>query len=238
MSPLLEKVAEAVIEGQAEEAASAVRVALEGGLGPAVVLNDGLIATMGDVGQRFERGELFLPEMLLAVRAMQRAVDVLKPLLQAGEIGAAGKVAIGTVKGDLHDIGKNLVATMLKGAGFELLDLGNDVAPDRFVEAARAGAEVVALSALLTTTMVNMKGVVDALVAAGLREHVRVVVGGAPVTDAFARQIGADGYAPDANRAVGLVRSLLAATAAEAGRVSRLGSSAAPRAPGFGSMTR
>src|SRR5512136_541698 len=168
-------------------------------------------AAIAEVGRLFEEGEFFVPEMLIAARAMQAGLAVLKPqLLQAG-VKSQGKVAIGTVKGDLHDIGKNLVAMMLEGAGFEIKDLGTDVTPEKFVDAVRGGdVNFVALSALLTTTMPNMKNTVEALKAAGLRDKVKVIIGGAPVTEAYAKQIGADGYSPDASRAVSLAKTLTA----------------------------
>lgn len=211
MNPLIETIREIVIAGDPASVVPAVQAALDAGLEPQTLLNEGLISAMGEVGKQFECGDLFVPEMLMAARAMQKALDVLKPLLLGANVKPAGHVIIGTVKGDLHDIGKNLVTIMLKGAGFEVADLGNDVPADRFVAAVRdTEAEVLALSALLTTTMPSMRDVIDALSAAGLREKVKIVVGGAPITEDFARQIGADGFAPDASRAVGLVRSLVA----------------------------
>jgi 5-methyltetrahydrofolate--homocysteine methyltransferase len=164
---------------------------------------------MAEVGRLFEIGEYYVPEMLISARAMQFGLAVLKPHLKEANVQAAGKVAIGTVKGDLHDIGKNLVAMMLEGAGFEIVDLGTDVAPEKYVAAVQAGANLVALSALLTTTMPNMKAVIEGLKAAGLRDKAKVMIGGAPVTDSYAAQIGADGYAPDASRAVNLAKSLV-----------------------------
>ncbi len=211
MNPLIQKIQDVVIAGEVASVVGAVQAALDAGLGPETLLNDGLIQAMGEVGRQFECGDLFVPEMLLAARTMQKALDMLKPLLLGADVKPAGYVVIGTVKGDLHDIGKNLVSIMLKGAGFELQDLGTDVPAERFVAAVReSGASVVALSALLTTTMINMRAVIDALAAAGLRDTVKVVVGGAPITDDFARQIGADGFATDASKAVGLIRSLVA----------------------------
>ena len=165
---------------------------------------------MKEVGNLFEQGEYFVPEMLIAARAMQRGMAILKPFLQQANVVSAGKVVIGTVKGDLHDIGKNLVSLMLEGAGFEIHDLGTDVSPEEFVQAVLAtGAEIVALSALLTTTMPNMKSTLDSLTKAGLRDRVKVIVGGAPVTEQFSMQIGADGSAADASRAVSLAQSLI-----------------------------
>jgi 5-methyltetrahydrofolate--homocysteine methyltransferase len=158
----------------------------------------------------FEEGELFVPEMLVSARAMQTGLNILRPLLVGSGVKSAGKVAIGTVKGDLHDIGKNLVAMMLEGAGFEILDLGVDVAPETFVVAVQEGAQIVGMSALLTTTMTNMGLIVNALKAAGLRDKVKILVGGAPVTQEFADSIGADGFAPDASSATRVARQLLA----------------------------
>jgi 5-methyltetrahydrofolate--homocysteine methyltransferase len=164
---------------------------------------------MSEVGSRFEQGEYFVPEMLIAARAMQAGLKLLKPLLAQSGAEPLGRVAIGTVKGDLHDIGKSLVAMMLEGAGFEIMDMGVDVAPEKFVEAVRGGANVVALSALLTTTMPNMKVTIEALKQAGLRDRVTVMVGGAPVTQAYADDIGADGYASDASSAVRKTKALI-----------------------------
>ncbi|HSQ40060.1 MAG TPA: corrinoid protein, partial [Anaerolineales bacterium] len=165
---------------------------------------------MAEVGRLFEEGEYFVPEMLIAARAMKSAMAILKPHLTAGEVGHEGKVVLGTVKGDLHDIGKNLVAMMLEGAGFEILDLGVDVAPQAFVDAAHEGAQIIGMSALLTTTMNNMAVTIEALKAAGLREKGKVLVGGAPVTQEYANQIGADGFAADAPSATRIARELLA----------------------------
>jgi 5-methyltetrahydrofolate--homocysteine methyltransferase len=188
-----------------------VTAALAAGLSPSTVLNEGLIAGMAEVGRLFEEGEYFVPEMLISARAMKSAMAILKPHLASGEAGAAGKVIIGTVKGDLHDIGKNLVSLMLEGAGFQVVDLGSDVSPEKYVEAAKQHSpNLVAMSALLTTTMVNMKATITALEEAGLRSKMKVIIGGAPVTDAYASQIGADGYAPDASRAVAMAKTLLA----------------------------
>ena len=164
---------------------------------------------MQEVGRLFEEGEYFVPEMLIAARAMSAALRILRPLLAAQGVEAIGKVAIGTVQGDLHDIGKSLVSMMLEGAGFEVVDLGIDVPVERFVEAARSGAQIVAMSALLTTTMTNMKVVIDALKAENVRDNVRVLIGGAPITQSYADEIGADGYAPDASSAVRVAQQLL-----------------------------
>ena len=206
----LETIYESVIEGNAPAVEAGIKSALDEGLEPDVILKQSLIAAMDEVGKRFEEGDFFVPEMLIAARAMQGGLGLLKPHLVEGGIEAAGKVAIGTVQGDLHDIGKNLVAMMLEGAGFEVNDLGVDVDPQAFVQAANDGAQVIGMSALLTTTMSNMQKTLDALQEAGVRDKVKVVIGGAPVTDAFAQQIGADAFAPDASSATRAVRELLA----------------------------
>ncbi|MCC6801751.1 MAG: corrinoid protein [Anaerolineae bacterium] len=208
---LIEEIRESVIHGQANVTVEKTRQALDEGVDAGAILNDGMISAMSEVGRLFEEGEYFVPEMLIAARAMDKGMQILKPHLVAQGVASAGKVAIGTVKGDLHDIGKKLVAMMLEGGGFEIIDLGIDVTPEKFVEAVRNGAQVVALSALLTTTMPNMKSVVDALRDAGLRDQVRVIIGGAPVSESYALQIGADGYATDASSAVRKVRQLLSA---------------------------
>ena len=206
---VLEELRQAVVDGQAKLAVTKVTQGLEEGIPAEVLLQDGLIAAMKEVGQLFEEHEIYVPEMLVAARAMNATVAVLKPRLVEHEVRSSGTVAIGTVEGDLHDIGKNLVAMMLEGNGYEVVDLGTDVPPERFVDAIRAGADVVAMSALLTTTMTSMKDVVEAIRAAGLRDRVRIIVGGAPITARYAAEIGADGYAPDASKAVRKVRELL-----------------------------
>ncbi|MEW5867806.1 MAG: corrinoid protein [Chloroflexota bacterium] len=206
----LEQIYQNVIDGQAPAVEAGVRAALQDGISADELLNKSLIAAMDEVGRRFEEGDFFVPEMLIAARAMQAGLLLLKPYLAESGIKAAGKVAIGTVKGDLHDIGKNLVAMMLEGAGFEVKDLGTDVSPDAFVQAARDGAQIIGMSALLTTTMVNMQQTINALQSADLRDQVKVIIGGAPVTDAYAQQIGADAFAPDASSATRVVRQLLA----------------------------
>ncbi len=206
---LIEEIRESVIQGQAKVAVEKTEKALAEGLSPDTILNQGLISAMSEVGRLFEEGVYFVPEMLIAARAMDKALQILKPYLVAQGVKPIGKVAIGTVKGDLHDIGKKLVAMMLEGSGFEIMDLGIDVPPEKFVEAIRGGAQVVALSALLTTTMPNMKTIVEAIQQAGLRDRVRIIIGGAPVSETYARQIGADGYASDASSAVRKVRELI-----------------------------
>ncbi|PKO07787.1 MAG: cobalamin-binding protein [Chloroflexi bacterium HGW-Chloroflexi-2] len=208
----LEKIFEGILDGNANLVVAEVQKALDAGMGPADILNQGMIAAMGEVGRLFEEGEYFVPEMLIAARAMQKGLELLKPYLTEADVQSPGKVAIGTVKGDLHDIGKNLVAMMLEGAAFEVIDLGTDVSPERFIQAVNEnGAQIIAMSALLTTTMPNMKNTIEALKEAGLRDKVKVMIGGAPVTQNYADQIGADGFAEDASRAVAKARSLLAA---------------------------
>jgi 5-methyltetrahydrofolate--homocysteine methyltransferase len=209
MADILQKIATKLYEGEDEEVAELVQKALDSGLTPKEILQDGLIAGMDQVGKDFKAGDLFVPEVLIAARAMHAGMNVLRPLLSASDSPTVGKYVIGTVKGDLHDIGKNLVKMMLEGAGFETVDLGTDVAPEAFVQAVREHKpRIVGMSALLTTTMVNMKSTIDALNEAGLRESVKIMVGGAPVTAAFAQQIGADAYAPDAATAVDVARKL------------------------------
>jgi len=206
----IETIYNAVLEGDAAGAKAGVVAALNAGLPPETILKDGLIAAMAEVGRLFEENEYFVPEMLVAARAMQGGLTLLKPHLAAGGAVSTGKAVIGTVKGDLHDIGKNLVAMMLEGAGFEVVDLGTDVTPEKFVKAVfDHKPQIVGMSALLTTTMPSMGNTVKALTEAGVRERVKVMIGGAPVTDAFARQIGADGYSPDASSAVRLAKSLI-----------------------------
>jgi 5-methyltetrahydrofolate--homocysteine methyltransferase len=206
----LQDIFQNVIKGQAPAVEAGVKDELNAGTPPEKILNEALIAAMDEVGARFERGDFFVPEMLIAARAMQAGLTLLKPHLAEGDIRSAGKVAIGTVKGDLHDIGKNLVAMMLEGAGFEVNDLGVDVTPDKFVNAAKDGAQIIGMSALLTTTMSSMELTVKALEEAGLRGQVKVIIGGAPVTQDFADRIGADAFAPDASSATRKARDLLA----------------------------
>ncbi len=199
---LIEEIREAVINGQAKVVVPKVEEALQQGVPADQILQNGLIDAMREVGRLFEEGEFFVPEMLIAARAMKGALEILKPHLVDQGVEPLGRVAIGTVKGDLHDIGKSLVAMMLEGAGFEVIDLGVDVAPEKYIEEINNGAQIVAMSALLTTTMPNMKTTIDAIKAAGLRDNVKVMVGGAPVTQAYADQIGADGFSEDASSAV------------------------------------
>ena len=205
----LETINQNVAEGNEAGVVAGVQAALDSGVSPEEILNQGLIAAMDDVGQRFEDGELYVPEMLIAARAMQAGLNLLKPHLVETGVQSAGIVAIGTVKGDLHDIGKNLVAMMLEGAGLEVIDLGTDVDPAEFAEAVRNGANVVGMSALLTTTMGSMAQVIEAVEDINMRDKVKVIIGGAPVTADYAEQIGADGFATDASSAVKKVRELL-----------------------------
>jgi 5-methyltetrahydrofolate--homocysteine methyltransferase len=211
MDAKLKAIFDGVVEGDNALVQQLVQEAIGNGTAAVSILNEALIPGMAEVGRLFEENEYFVPEMLISARAMKTAMALLKPYLQQADVKFAGTVVIGTVKGDLHDIGKNLVGLMLEGAGFQVKDLGSDVTPEKYVEAAReADADVVAMSALLTTTMVNMKATITALEEAGLRGKVKVMIGGAPVTDSYARQIGADGYAPDASRAVAVARQLCA----------------------------
>ena len=214
MADILSKIASNLYEGEDEVVAELVQKALDEGMAPNDVLQGGLIAGMDEVGRDFKAGDLFVPEVLIAARAMHAGMGVLRPLLAESDVPSAGKYVIGTVKGDLHDIGKNLVKMMLEGAGFETVDLGTDVEPQDFVAAVREHKpKVVGMSALLTTTMVQMRATIEALVEAGLRDEIKIMVGGAPVTEAFAEEIGADAYAPDAASAVDIARKLLASSA-------------------------
>ncbi len=208
---LVEELLEVVVDGQAKLAAAKVSEGLDAGIEAGTLLHEGLVEAMAEVGRLYEQGEIFVPEMLVAARAMSAALGVLKPHLVEEGVASGGKVAIGTTEGDLHDIGKNLVAMMVEGSGYEIVDLGVDVAPERFVKAVRDGANVVAMSALLTTTMTSMRHAIEAIEEAGLRDQVRIVGGGAPITMSYADEIGADGYAEDASSAVRLVKEVLAA---------------------------
>ena len=209
MADILQKIASNLYDGEDKEVAALVQQAVDEGIDPAEILKGGLIAGMDEVGRDFKAGDLFVPEVLIAARAMHAGMDVLRPLLAEGDAMSAGKYVIGTVKGDLHDIGKNLVRMMLEGAGFEMIDLGTDVDAQAFVDAvSEHQPQFLGMSALLTTTMVQMKAIIEALEEAGLRDSVKIMIGGAPVTDAFAREIGADAYAADAASAVDVARSL------------------------------
>ncbi len=207
----LQGLAQAIINGKAPDAKAMTEAALAEGINPGDILNKGLIAGMNVVGERFKNNEFYVPEVLIAARAMKESMGLLRPQLAASGVEPKGKVAIGTVRGDLHDIGKNLVAMMLEGAGFEIMDLGVDVKPEQFVEAVRNGAGVIAMSALLTTTMPAMRETIDALKGANVRENAFVMIGGAPVTQNYCEEIGADGYSPDAASAVDKAKELLKA---------------------------
>lgn len=212
MSKITE-VAELVEKGKAKLVGPAVQAALDEGCDPMDILNHGMIDTMTIVGDKFKNGEIFVPEMLVAARAMKKGVEVLKPHLASGSTGANGKVIIATVSGDLHDIGKNLVAMMIESAGFEVVDLGVDVSTDKVIEAYKENPDtkIICLSALLTTTMPAMKATVAALNESDFRSNIKVMVGGAPITQEFADEIGADGYSEDAASAASLAKSLVAA---------------------------
>lgn len=200
----------ALSQGKMDEAKRLTQEALDRGESAEVILKDGLLQAMDRIGVKFKSGEIYIPEVLIAARAMHAGMAILKPILSKSTGTMAVKVIIGTVKGDLHDIGKNLVVMMLEGGGFDVVDLGIDVPADKFVEAIRTHQpQVVGLSALLTTTMREMKTTIEVIEKAGLRNQVKMIVGGAPLTEKFAREIGADGYAPDAASAVDVVRSLL-----------------------------
>jgi 5-methyltetrahydrofolate--homocysteine methyltransferase len=209
VSEVLKDLATAVIEGDLEEAVDLTEEALDDDIGAEEILNDGLMPGMDYVGVEFKAGNMFVPEVLRSARAMQGAMELIRPLLVESGAPMAGKILLGTVKGDLHDIGKNLVGMMCEGAGFEVNDLGKDVAPEQFVEAIKSfEPDVVGMSALLTTTMRMMGNTIRALEEAGVRDRVKVIVGGAPVTQAFADQIGADGYASNAAAASELAKQL------------------------------
>ncbi len=201
---------DAVVDGDAKSAKALTTAAIAENVPPGDLLAKALIPAMDEVGRRFECNEYFVPELLISARAMKGSMELIRPLLAKSGAQPTGKVAIGTVKGDLHDIGKNLVAAMLEGGGFEIIDLGVDVAPEKFLAAVtEKGANIICLSALLTTTMPSMKDTLAALNAAGLRDKVKVMIGGAPITDAYAKEIGADGYSDNASSAVQLARRLV-----------------------------
>jgi 5-methyltetrahydrofolate--homocysteine methyltransferase len=208
--PDLKKLFDAIVEGDAQAAREITEQALQEQVNPLTLVNDFMAPAMDEVGQRFERCDYFVPELLISARAMKSALELIRPLLVAQGAEPVGRVVIGTVKGDLHDIGKNLVASMLEGGGFEVLDLGVNVDPAKFVDAVQGKkANVVAMSALLTTTMNSMRVTIEALKQAGVRDQVKVLIGGAPITDRFASEIGADGYSENAVEAVALARRVL-----------------------------
>ena len=209
MEGLMQEIYNGILEGERAAVKDKVTEALETGHGPGSIL-DAMIAAMGEVGRLFEEGEYYVPEMLIAARAMQTGLEILKPRLKEADVKPAGLVVAGTVKGDLHDIGKNLVCIMLEGSGFNVIDLGTDVGPEKFVAAVQEHhPQIVAMSALLTTTMPSMETTIQDLSEAGVRDQVKVMIGGAPITNDYAQKIGADGYSEDASRAVRLARSLV-----------------------------
>jgi 5-methyltetrahydrofolate--homocysteine methyltransferase len=211
MSEILSQISTAVIEGNLDDIVDLTEDALDEGLDAQEVLNKGLMPGMDHVGVEFRAGNMFVPEVLRSARAMQASMDILKPLLAASGVKMVGKVLLGTVKGDLHDIGKNLVGMMCEGAGFEVKDMGKDITPEAFVQAVKEyEPDVLGMSALLTTTMRSMENTIKALEEAGLRDHVKVMIGGAPVTQSFADQIGADGYASNAASAAELAKRFVA----------------------------
>lgn len=209
MNEHLQSIHKAITEGNIADSADIVQKAIEANVEVGTILNQGLIPAMDEVGALFEKGMYFVPEMLISARAMQKGLAVLKPYLIDSGTPSRGKVAIGTVKGDLHDIGKNLVAMMLEGAGFDVLDLGTDAGPEKFVDAVQEGYQILAMSALLTTTMNAMEDVIQAVEEMGKRDQVKIIIGGAPVTQDFADQIGADGFAMDASSAVRIVKNVI-----------------------------
>ena len=209
---ICQEISEKLQKGKAKDVVALITQALEEGVSPDAILNDALVVGMNAIGERFTRNEVFVPEVLVAARAMNKGLAVLKPALNSAGVEPLGKAVICTIKGDMHDIGKNLVKMMIEGQGIECIDLGVDVDPSRIVDSVKeSGAQLVCLSALLTTTMIGMKDVIDALKAAGLRDRVKVMVGGAPVTQAFADEIGADCYTLDAASAAKAAKAFLVA---------------------------
>lgn len=205
----LKSLYDSVVNGEVQETADGVRAALEAGVPADKILGEALIPAMSEVGCLFEAQEFYVPEMLISAKAMQAGLAILKPHLAKTDGQAGGRIVVGTVKGDLHDIGKNLVIMMLEGAGYQVTDLGVDVPPEKFINEIRGGAQLVGMSAMLTTTMLNMKVTIDAFKEAGVRDQVKVMVGGAPLTQTFATSIGADGFAQDASSAVRKATELL-----------------------------
>jgi 5-methyltetrahydrofolate--homocysteine methyltransferase len=209
MDENLETIYKAILEGNMVAAQEGVQAAVNAGITSGDILNTALIPAMSEVGRLFEEGEYFVPEMLIAARAMKAGLKIIKPMLVDSGVEPVGTFAIGTVMGDLHDIGKNLVAMMMEGAGFKIVDLGTDVPPEKFIAAAKDGADIIGISALLTTTMPTMKTIIEAFEASGVRDQVKIIIGGAPITDEYAVQISADGYASDANQAATLAKTLI-----------------------------
>ncbi len=209
MSGILEQICENLIKGKANDVKALVQKAVDEKIHPGDILNKGLLAGMSTIGERFKKNEVYVPEVLIAARAMKAGMEILKPLLAAAKVEPVGTVVIGTVKGDLHDIGKNLVGMMLEGGGFRVIDAGINVEPQKFLELARQNkAQLIGASALLTTTMTNMKDIVLAVKGSDMNGKLKVMIGGAPVTQAFSDEIGADGYAPDAASASDLAKKL------------------------------
>lgn len=207
---ILDNISQALQKGKAKDVKALVDQAVKDGLSPQMILNEGLLSGMGVVGVKFKNNEVYVPDVLIAARAMKAGTEILKPLLAASGAKGLGKIILGTVKGDLHDIGKNLVGMMMEGQGIEVIDLGTDVPAERFIEAAKEhDAKIICCSALLTTTMGEMKTIVEAAKAAGIRDKVTIMVGGAPVNDAFAKSIGADIYSPDAATAAEVAAAVL-----------------------------
>lgn len=204
-----EDIKDSVISANPEKVEEHTKKAVEEGVEPLEIINNGLIAGMGVVGARFKEGEMFMPEVLMAAKAMQSGMDVVTPHIAEEDVPSSGKIVLGTVRGDLHDIGKNLVKMMLESNGFKVVDLGVDVPPETFVQAVKdENPEIVGMSALLTTTMMEMKETIDALVEADVRKDIKIIVGGAPITEDFAEEIGADAYAPDASSATEVVNEI------------------------------
>jgi 5-methyltetrahydrofolate--homocysteine methyltransferase len=210
MDEILKPINNGILEGKKDIVSQGVQDAIEAEVPPDVILNKGLIPPMAEVGRLYEEGEYFVPEMLISARAMQAGMSILKPLLIEADVKPAGIIVIGTVQGDLHDIGKNLVSMMMEGAGFEVIDLGTDIPTDMFIDAILENkADIVALSALLTTTMPQQQAVIEKIKETDLRKNVKVIIGGAPVTENYANEICADGYAPDASAAANLAKNLM-----------------------------
>ena len=208
----LDEFYDAILTGKLEVAQEITNAAIAENIDPQTIINNYMVKAMEEIGARFEAGKAFVPNLLMSARAMKGALEILKPHLKGENSTIQGKVVVGTVKGDLHDIGKNLVCSMLEGCGFEVINLGVDVSSEKFVEAVKEhNAQIICMSALLTTTMNYMKEVIDTLNDAGIRQQVKIMIGGAPVSDAFAKQIGADGYSDNANSAVALAKTLLSA---------------------------
>jgi 5-methyltetrahydrofolate--homocysteine methyltransferase len=210
MEKTIESIYQGIVDGDQHLVAQKVTEAINAGLAPEIILKDGLVAAMSEVGRLFENGEYYVPEMLIAARAMQVGLKLLKPGLADTCVKATGRVIIGTVAGDLHDIGKNLVGMMLEGAGYEVIDLGTDIKPEAFVSSVgEYRPDIVAMSALLTTTMPNMEATINALEAAGLRKKVKIIIGGAPITEEYCKKIGADGFGYDASQAVKVALAMI-----------------------------